>query len=358
MAYQGVPAPLRFAIIVIPPLVAAFVTFLILRHTLFLPVDRGSDELMRIEIAQGKGFSQIAAMLKEQNLIRSVVGLKILARLKSSGETIKAGEYELARSMTPREILKKLVSGDVVKRKVLVKEGATIAEIAAAVEQAGVVTRDEFLAAATDKSYLQKANVPGSSFEGYLFPETYFFSRPITARDVIWTMFEEAEKHWSADFSNKLDALMLSRHDLLTLASIIEKESGNFEEMPLVSSVFHNRLREGMKLQSDPTVIYGIPNFNGNLTRADLERAHPYNTYVRSGLPPGPIANPSEPAIRAALFPANTNFFYFVSDGNGKHVFSETLREHNEAVNQYQRSQRTDPLEVAAPAETPPAPAR
>lgn len=344
MADKGVSVPVRVAILVVPPFLAILVTFLILRNMLFLPVDANQEEIVRLEIAQGKGFSQIAADLKERDLIRSVFGLKVLARLKNSGGTIKAGEYELSASMTPRDILKKLVSGDVVKRKVLVKEGATIWDIANSLDQAGVITKDEFLSASTDKTFLDKAGIQGPSFEGYLFPETYFFSRPISPHDVIWTMFEEGEKHWTEEFSNQLDKLMLTRHDLLTLASIIEKESGNFEEMPLVSSVFHNRLRDGMKLQSDPTVIYGITNFNGNITKADLENPHPYNTYTRPGLPPGPIANPSENAVRAALFPRTTNYYYFVADGKGRHIFSSNLKDHNEAVNQYQRNRKDSAL--------------
>jgi UPF0755 protein len=133
----------------------------------------------------------------------------------------------------------------------------------------------------------------------------------------------------------------MSKHDLLTLASIIEKESGNFDEQPIISSVFHNRLRYKMRLQADPTVIYGISDFNGNITKRDLETYSAYNTYVIDGLPPGPIANPGRTAIHAALYPAETSFLYFVGSGDGRHVFSKSLAEHNKAVNKYQRRRRT-----------------
>lgn len=325
----------KILVLIIPAVVCSIVTYATLRNILFMPAQPGSVDLVRFEIAQGKGFSQITSDLKEKNLIRSAWGLKLLARLKSSGATIKAGEYELSPSMTPIDILKKLVSGDVVKRRVLVKEGATLADIGASLEQAGVIKKDEFVNAAKDRTFLEKAGIDAASFEGYLYPDTYFFSRPVSVQDVLWTMFEEAEKHWDPEFSNQLDALHLTRHEALTLASIIEKETGKVEEMPIISSVFHNRLIQGWKLESDPTVIYGLKDYDGNITKADLLNPHPYNTYQHLGLPPGPIANPSERAIRAALYPAATNYVFFVADGTGGHVFSTSLKDHNEAVARY-----------------------
>jgi UPF0755 protein len=150
-------------------------------------------------------------------------------------------------------------------------------------------------------------------------------------------MAEQLNKVWDPAWNQKLQELQLSKHQLLTLASIIEKESGKVDEQPLIASVFYNRLRSGMRLQSDPTVIYGIPNFNGNITRADLDTPTPYNTYTIDGLPPGPICNPGLTAIQAALNPASTNYLYFVGNGQGRHVFSENLDDHNRAVNEFQR---------------------
>ena len=149
-------------------------------------------------------------------------------------------------------------------------------------------------------------------------------------------MLEEGDKHWPSEFSDRANEINLSRHEITTLASIIEKESGNAEEQPLISSVFHNRLSNGMRLESDPTVIYGIKDFNGNLTRQDLHTPHPYNTYTNFGLPPGPICNPGETAIRASLYPKESPYLFFVANGKGSHVFSTTLQEHNEAVAKYQ----------------------
>jgi UPF0755 protein len=150
-------------------------------------------------------------------------------------------------------------------------------------------------------------------------------------------MHEQLKKRWLSEWDSRVVELGMSQHSILTLASIIEKESGNFDEQPIVSSVFHNRLKINMRLQADPTVIYGIKDFNGNITKKDLQTETPYNTYVISGLPPGPIANPGITAIKAALYPAETKYFYFVGNGDGRHVFSETLDRHVEAVNMFQR---------------------
>jgi UPF0755 protein len=315
---------------------SVFITLSFLRQTFTAPLDPNQTKIEIFEIAQGKGLTQIAQELRDRALIRSVFGMKMLAKLLYDSATVKAGEYELSASMTPKEILKKLISGDIIKRRVLVKEGATVWEIAQALDQAGVVTKSDFLHEVTDAGFLKKAGITAPSFEGYLFPETYFFSRPITSQEVIWQMFELAEKKWTEEYSNQMEALSLTRHDILTLASMIQKESASEDEMPLVSSVFHNRMKQGMKMQCDPTVIYGIPNFNGNLTKEDLETDHPYNTYTRYGLPIGPISNPGEKAIRAALFPRASNYLYFVGDGKGRHVFSENLKDHNQAVQEYQ----------------------
>lgn len=328
---------IRILIILTIPACIALGTYLYMHSAFLAPAKPGSKETVTVEISPGETFKQIATALKEKKLIRYSWSLTLLARFKKTDTKINAGEYELSPSMSPKEILAKLSTGDIVKRQITVKEGSTLVDIAQLVEKAGLATADEFLKGAKDPGLLAKAGISSSSFEGYLFPETYQLSRPITVEEILWRMMLEGEKRWKSEFTLRADELRLSRHEILTLASIIEKESGNAEEQPIVSSVFHNRLNQGMKLQSDPTVIYGLPNFNGNITKDDLQNPHSYNTYVQFGLPPGPICNPGETAIRAALFPAESPYLFFVGDGNGKHVFSSTLQEHNDAVNKYQR---------------------
>ena len=198
----------------------------------------------------------------------------------------------------------------------------------------------EFIAKAHDPLLLQELRIEGISVEGYLFPETYFFSKPATSYKIIRTMVQKFWEHFSDDLRFQGQKLGLTEHQVVILASIIEKETGVSEERRLISAVFHNRLKINMKLQSDPTVIYGIKNFSGNLTKKDLLTSTPYNTYTHEGLPIGPIANPGREALGATVNPAPATYLYFVSMNNGQHFFSTNLKDHNRAVWKYQVKRR------------------
>ena len=346
---------LRIALILFFPLIAAVIVYSAMYSKFLAPADLARTTVESFEVPNGLNFTAISELLEQKGLIKSAWAFGVSARLKGVDTTkISAGEYELSASMKPSEILNRLANREVVVRAVLVREGATIWQVADEIEKSGLLSKDEFIKAVTDPSLVSKAGIvdatqkPAPSFEGYLFPNTYKFSRPITAEKIVWTMLEEGEKqeNWNKEFSEQAEKVSLSRFEVITLASIIEKESGNVEEQPIISSVFHNRLKAGIQLQSDPTVIYGIANFNGNLTRADLDNPTPYNTYKRFGLPVGPISNPGRSSIKAALFPAETGYLYFVGDGKGKHIFSTTLAEHNAAVELYQKA----PAQAAAAA--------
>ena len=239
--------------------------------------------------------------------------------------------------MNPIELLDAITSGKPIERKVIVREGISIKEIGALVEEAGLLSKLDFDNSLTDRSLVQISGSDNGQLEGYLFPKTYLFSRPISAKEITTKMIKVGLEHWSQSYSDRVDQIGMTRHKIITLASIIEKESGKVDEQPTISSVFHNRLKLKMPLQSDPTVIYGLgTEFDGNLTKEHLETATPYNTYIVNGLPPGPICNPGDSAIHAALYPAETNYLYFVADGTGGHKFSATLEEHNANVQQYQ----------------------
>jgi UPF0755 protein len=301
------------------------------------PRDPKSAVSVVFDTERAKNFKQICELLERDGLVRSSFAFRLLARVEKKDTQIKAGEYDLRPSMTPQEILDKMVRGDTIPRRATVREGMTLVDIARVFEEAGIVDRGSFNKALADTDLLKEEGVQANSFEGYLFPETYNFKRNTQARTVIKAMHEQLKKRWLSEWDSRVVELGMSQHSILTLASIIEKESGNFDEQPIVSSVFHNRLKINMRLQADPTVIYGIKDFNGNITKKDLQTETPYNTYVISGLPPGPIANPGITAIKAALYPAETKYFYFVGNGDGRHVFSETLDRHVEAVNMFQR---------------------
>lgn len=290
-----------------------------------------------IDVTATKSLKQLAKELESKGLLRSEYSLRVIARLKKSDTLLKAGEYELSASMTPEEILNKMVRGEMVLRRVTIKEGMRASEIGPLLEAAGITSRSDFDNALNDSALQVELKLPAGSFEGYLFPDTYSFQRNTPAAKVIAAMKAQFDAKWQPEWDERVKALGRSKHELVTLASIVEKESGNVDEQPRIASVFFNRLRLGMRLQADPTVIYGIQNFNGNITKDDLLTATPYNTYVIPGLPPGPIANPGLSALAATLNPEQTSYLYFVGNGMGRHVFSESLTEHNNAVNQFQR---------------------
>jgi UPF0755 protein len=237
--------------------------------------------------------------------------------------------------MTPDGILNKLVSGDVDYRRFSLPEGYSIFQAAELLEQKGYFTGAEFLEKCRDRAVLVRLGVKEESVEGYLYPATYNLSRGGNVEQLISQMIEQFERRFAELTAKKGGEAGLSRHAIVTLASLIEKEAVSSEEKPLISSVFHNRLKIGMPLQSDPTAVYGLRAFAGKISRADIERRSPYNTYLIKGLPPGPIGNPGAEALEAALHPADTNYLYFVARQDGTHQFSRTLEEHNRAVHRY-----------------------
>jgi UPF0755 protein len=213
-------------------------------------------------------------------------------------------------------------------------------QIAAAFGRDNWVDPDKFLALCRDASFIRSLGIEAPTLEGYLFPETYALVRgEVSEQSLVTRMVRHFDQVWKA--LDKPDPLPLDRHQLVTLASIVEKETGNGEERPIIAGVFYNRLHKKMRLQSDPTTIYGLANFNGNLTRKDLHTATPYNTYVIHGLPPGPICNPGRASLEAVLHPAEVDYLYFVSRNNGSHQFSATLEEHNRAVHRYQQTRHS-----------------
>ncbi|GJL80274.1 MAG: aminodeoxychorismate lyase [Nitrospinaceae bacterium] len=290
-----------------------------------------------VNIAPGMTLKKISTSLEDKHLIRSSISFQLLAHLQKKQGQIQVGEYELSPSMTPGEILLKVTSGKTVLHAATIPEGYRITEIAALLAERGLANREEFIRQTQDNELIQSSGIPGNSLEGYLFPETYHFSRNTPEQKIVQKMLKTfKEQVATADVKNRAKALNLTFHQIITLASLIEKETGVDEERKIISSVFHNRLKKDMRLQTDPTVIYAISNFDGNIRKKDLSIDSPYNTYKYKGLPPGPIASPGLKSIVAALNPDDTNYLYFVSRKNGSHQFSSTLMEHNRAVQKYQ----------------------
>jgi UPF0755 protein len=281
-------------------------------------------------------LAAVVRKLRGQKLIANERLFLLWARLKGVETKIHLGLYRFEASASAREILERLATGKGMFYKVTIPEGLTLKEIAALLAKMEIIDYQEFLAEAASPELLATLGLQKEGIEGYLFPSTYYFMPETSEKNILLALTEQFRKiSWPIiEHSDRLDGL--TPHQLITLASIIEKESAVEAERPLISAVFHNRLRLGMPLQSDPTVIYGARDFDGNLTRKHLQESNPYNTYRISGLPPGPICNPGLSAIKAALEPADVSYLYFVSKNDGSHHFSESLVAHNQAVKTFQ----------------------
>ncbi len=288
-------------------------------------------------IPEGSTFQQVANILKQEQLIRSRSAFLLLGKTRDIDRKIRPGEYELDASMSPQDILAKLLAGRVVLHPVTIPEGYSLTQIAEVLAAQQVTDTKDFTKLVRDRTFISSLGIEADSLEGYLFPETYSFPRQTKAREVIKAMVDGLHRVWGAELQEQAARMKLSLHQVLTLASVIEKETGAKDERELIAAVFHNRLRKKIPLQSDPTVIYGLPAFDGNIHKRDLSVPSPYNTYRVQGLPPGPIASPGAQSLRAALFPAQASYLYFVSRNDGTHQFSSTLAEHNQAVEKYQK---------------------
>lgn len=287
-----------------------------------------------VTVPRGSSFTTTATILADAGLIHEDIRFNILARLYGLSSKVRAGEFSLPGGKMPIETLEALIEAEPLQHVVTVVEGLKAEEIAEIFAREKWCSKDEFLALVEDERFIATLGLRSvSSLEGYLYPDTYYLTRlpaPDTKK-IVRMMVQRFLDIWEG-----LDADDQEMHNTVILASIVEKETGDASERPRIASVFWNRLKKGMRLQSDPTVIYGIKDFNGDITRKDLRRKTPYNTYVIKGLPVGPICNPGRDALEAVLNPADENYLYFVSKNDGTHHFSKTLREHNRAVRKYQ----------------------
>ncbi|MEW6266464.1 MAG: endolytic transglycosylase MltG [Thermodesulfobacteriota bacterium] len=321
-------------------LLAGFVAWLEFRVRL-MPVSDKKNQIV-VEIPSGASVRQIGRLLQEKGVIRSAEAFRYYVTLKKTGGRIKAGEQVLDSSQNTPEVLAALIKGSFKLYPVTVPEGLTMAQIAVLIHKAGLVDEQAFLDLGRDQAFIKAMGLQEDSLEGYLFPDTYNFIRNVTTKEVVKAMVERFWQVWEK-YRPLAEIQKLTRHEIVTLASLVEKETGAAAERPLVASVFHNRLAKGMKLETDPTVIYGLKSFDGNLTKKDLQTPSPYNTYLIPGLPPGPICSPGEASLKAVLEPAKSDYLFFVSRNDGTHQFSRTLAEHNKAVDQYQKSLKKKP---------------
>lgn len=299
------------------------------------PMDKGQAERV-IVIRPGQGFNTVLRRLTESGIVNDALKFTLVARFKGYDRNLKPGEYQLSSAMSPLKILQIINEGRTMLKRITIPEGYSIYQIASIIDDAGICDKDAFIKLATDSQFAGEKGIDAETLEGYLFPDTYYVSNTMNPEAVITILLNRFQEIFTPEWKSRAEEKGLSVHEVVTLASIVEKETGVDSERPLIASVFFNRLKHKMRLQSDPTVIYGIPDFNGNLTKKDLETHTPYNTYRINGLPPGPIANPGKEALKAVLYPAETSYLYFVAKGDKTHEFSNNLKEHNRAVRKYQ----------------------
>lgn len=288
-----------------------------------------------VEIPPHQGAISIARRLALEDVIRSRLGFLLLTTLRGTAGSLKAGEYEIPKDANTVQILRFLEEGKVRLHPVLFPEGGMVRELARVLEAEGLARAEDVLRLSQDQNFTRKLGVEAASLEGYLFPDTYHFFKGLTIEEMLARMVHRLRVKVTTDLLARAEALGLTLHQLLILASIIEREAVVPDEMPLISAVFWNRLKREMPLQADPTVQYALGKGRQALTRDDLQVDSPFNTYRIRGLPPGPIASPGTAAIRAALNPAKVNYLYFVSMDERRHFFSTTLEEHNSAVARY-----------------------
>ena len=307
--------------------------------SIFRPYQGFQEGGVYVDIPHGASQRAIARMLAENGVVRSRIAFEALARARQ-GHALEAGEYFFDRPVTALEVFDALANGRVYVKELVVPEGFTMFDIAGLAATEGFVSREEFLAAAQDSSAVRDLAPRAPTLEGFLFPATYEFPRHMNGKDITAAMVKRFRQVWMT--LPTADALAAHRdpQDIVTLASLVERETPLAEERPHVAGVFQNRLRMGFPLQCDPTVAYALTlagKYNGKLESADLHFSSPYNTYENRGLPPGPIANPGEAALRAALDPPPTDDLYFVANTEGGHFFSRTLQEHNQNVARYRK---------------------
>jgi len=293
------------------------------------PVAR--EDPVWVTIPHGASIEAVAESLAVHQLITSPGSFKWYAKFSGATDSLKAGSYRLYVGMSPGEIVDELREGRPFVDSLVIPSGSWLNEIAAYVERKLAIPADSFVVVAHDSALVAHMRARGPSLEGYLFPGVHRVRRGATAREVVYVMLDAFEANWRPEWTLRLDSLGLSRDEIVTLASIVEGEGGVDTDAPYIASVYHNRLRQGMRLQADPTVVYGMGK-RRRLYNGDYGIGSPYNTYRIEGLPPTPIGNPSAATLEAVLYPEETEFLYFVASENGQHIFTRSYREHLDTI--------------------------
>ena len=323
------------------PLAAAAVAVALLLIYANSPIESHRITNVTVDIPTGSSFLKATRILERAGLVTNKPLFYALATIKQASRSIRSGEYELATSITPSELIDKLVRGEIKTHRVLIHEDYNLKEVAARLASYKLINEKVFFELAYDEAFLHSMGVLADSIEGYLFPDTYSFTRSMSTRQIMRRMVDRFWEKIPPDMINQAAERGLSPHEFVTFASLVGKETGYRAEKPLIAAVFYNRMKKRMPLQSDPTTVYDLEDFDGRVLRKHYRRESPYNTYLIRGLPPGPIGNPGLDSFLAVLNPEDVDYLYFVARKDGTHFFTSTLEEHNRAVRQYRQSQQS-----------------
>ena len=294
-----------------------------------------------VQITDGMSFKTIAATLQKEGIIRYRGYFDIIGRIQGISRKTRVGYYGLSTNMSLWEVLDALRKGKIIEYEVVIPEGYNLYQIGWTLSGTPLINDpDQFIKLVKNKNYVHSLGVDADTLEGYLFPDTYFLPKGIKLEDIPRKMVQRYKTVFSDSYKSRAKELGFTEHQIITLASIIEKEAKVPSERKLIAAVYLNRLKQGMKLQADPTAVYGTKAWITNVTAQDLRRRSPYNTYIHKGLPPGPIANPGDGAILATLYPDNVDYLFFVAQGDGSHFFSKDFSDHEKAIGRYRSNKK------------------
>ena len=292
------------------------------------PIDPGKDATVLVDIPTGTSFVNATKILSDAGLVKNRFFFYALVGVKRATRTIRAGEYEFSTSLSPSELVKKLIHGDIKNYRVVIYEDSSLRQIAARLKEYKLIDEETFFELSEDPLFLSSLGVQGPSIEGYLFPDTYLFNRSMSTRQIMRIMVDRFREKISPEMIKQAAVKGLNPHQFVTFASLVGKESWKPEEKPSIAAVFYNRISRGMPLQCDPTTVYDLKEFDGKILRKHYRRESPYNTYMIKGLPPGPIASPGLDSFQAVLNPAKVDYLFFVAQNDGTHYFSRKLSDH------------------------------
>lgn len=319
----------------------AFLTIVIHFYiALFLPPSREKN-WKEVQVTEGMSFKAISATLQREGMLRYRGYFEIIGRLQGISRKVRVGYYGLSTNMSMWEVLDALRRGKIIEYEVIIPEGYNLYQIGWTLSNTPLISNpNQFINLVKNKDYVHSLGIEADSLEGYLFPDTYYLPKGLKLEEIPRKMVQRYRAVFAESYRSRAKELGFTENQILTLASIVEKEARVANERKLVAAVYHNRLKKGMKLQADPTAVYGTKAWITKVSAKDLKRQSPYNTYLHKGLPPGPIANPGQGAILAALYPEQVDYLFFVAQGDGSHFFSSDFSDHEKAIGRYRTSKR------------------